>query len=309
MSIDDQLPDHIALVANSADNSVSAIDLTTFAVSTLALPNPNTAPLLPPVPYAIGVNPLSHRAIVAIQKSNFGFLLDVSTGVPAYVQQIGGSLTPFSTGVSPAVAVDQKLNWAVITPGGLGVINVVDLGRNPGSDSTSADPGRPPSVVATLTLSTSVQGIGLDQETHKALLADPLGNSTCGSPALTTFSLMNETISSVPFTQNNLPFAQLGLNAAAVNSLSNIGIAVNGGSNSAYVVDMNNSSVLQTVTGLNSPQAVAIDQGRNLAYVVNQGNNTVSVVSSAVRSTRCRFRNQSGHCVCSAHASAGHAQR
>lgn len=279
VSIDDQLPDHIAVVTNSADNTVSQVDLTTFAVTTLPLPNPNTPPVAAPIPYAIGINPLTHRALVAIQSSNFGFLLDFSSGQPVYLQQVGGALTPYSTGLSPTIAIDEKLNWAVVTPGGLGVINVVDLGRDPGVGSDVADLGRAPSVVATLSLSTSVQGVGIDQETHKALLSDPNGpNNVPSSPSLVSFSLMDQTIASVPFTQNNLTFSQLGLTAAAVNSLSNIGISVNGQSNTAYVVDLENSTVLQTVTGFNSPQAVAVDQGKNTAYVVNQGNSTVSVV-------------------------------
>jgi DNA-binding beta-propeller fold protein YncE len=58
-----------------------------------------------------------------------------------------------------------------------------------------------------------------------------------------------------------------------------VGIAVNTLAGTAAVVDMENSNVLQTVTGLSSPQAVAIDAVTNQAFIVNQGSNSVSVVS------------------------------
>jgi DNA-binding beta-propeller fold protein YncE len=281
VAVDDQLPDHIAVVTNSADNSVSSIDLTTLAVNTEVLPNPNAPPLAQPIPWAIGIDSYTHQAIVALQSSNFAWIVDFSTGVPAAnPKQIGGTLTPFSTGLNPTVAVDEKLNWAVVTPGGLGSVSIVDLGRLPGTGANSADLGRPAAVIAALTASTTIRGVGINQQTHTALLADPTGPSnTIVGPALSAFSLMDQTIGSVAFTQNNLPFTQLGLTAAGVSSLSNVGIAVNNSANNGYVVDLQNNTVLQSVGGFNGPVAVAVDEATNKAYVLNQGNSTVSIVS------------------------------
>jgi DNA-binding beta-propeller fold protein YncE len=289
VAIDDQittstgtLGDHIAAVTNSVDNTVSVIDLTTLAVTTLSLPNPNTAPNPQPVPYAIGINPLTHRGLVALQATNVSEVLDFSGGVPTVVTTVGNTLTPIGSGLNPSVAIDPKLNWAISTPGGAGSINIVDLGRDPGIGAESNDLGRAPVVVGSLSISTTVRGIGINTETHQALLTDP--NGPIDSPAsasLSTFSMLDESVSSVPFTQNGVTFAPSGLNAAAVNSLDNIGIAVNEAANNAYVVDLKNSIVLQTITGFNSPQAVAVNQATNTAYVVNQGNNTVSAVPLA----------------------------
>jgi DNA-binding beta-propeller fold protein YncE len=286
VAIDDQLPHHIAVVVNSKDNTLSTIDLTSLSVvgSAYPLPNPNAPSLNPPIPFAVGINPATHQAIVANQTANFAWIVDYSTGVPNPTQQpeqIGGTLTPFSTGLNPTIAVDEGLNWAVVTPGGLGNVNVVELGRKAGTGGNTQDLGRPASVVAVLTASTSIQGVGINQQTHTALLADPTGPASTfnPSPALSSFSLMNQSISSTTFTQNNTPFDQIGLTASAVNSLANIGIAVNSSANNGYVVDLANDAVLQTFAGLNNPVAVAVDQATNTAYVVNQGNNTVSVVS------------------------------
>ena len=269
IAIDDQLPHHIALVVNSGDNTVSTVDLTTQAVVgapfsvQIGAPPP---PVAGPVSIAVGINSLTHRAVVAYQSTNLATVLDTSTGVPVFVAQIGGTLTPFSTGVSPAIGIDPLLNWAVITPGGAGTINLVDLGRAP----IAGDGGRPPQVIGSLAISTSVQGVGINTETHQVLLTNPNGGT------LQTFSLLDNSVNPISFTVN-----QLGYAAAAVNPLTNVGIAVNSQTSTAAVVDLETGVVLKpTVSGLGTmPQAVAVDPVLNEALVVNQTSGTVSVVS------------------------------
>jgi DNA-binding beta-propeller fold protein YncE len=286
VAIDDQvttaagaLGDHIAVVTNSADNTLSVIDLVAQAVtSTLALPNTSTPPNGPPVPYGIGINPLTHRGLVAFQSTNSAAIIDFSAGVPTFIQTVSGALAPIGTGTKPAVAVDPILNWAVITPGGAGTITIVDLGRNPGAGVNPADFGRTPVVVASVGISTTVQGVGINAATHQAVFADPQGpNDLPMAPSVSSFSMLDQAVGSVPFTQGGIAFANLGLVAAAVNPLANIGIVVNATANNGFVLDLNSNQVLQTVAGFNSPQAVAVNPLTNTAYIANQGNNTVSV--------------------------------
>ena len=269
IAIDDQLPDHIALVVNSGDNTVSTVDLTTQSVVgtpvsvQIGAPPP---PVAGPVSIAIGVNPLTHRAVVAYQSTNLATVLSTSTGVPVFKAQIGGTLTPFSTGVSPEIGIDPLLNWAVITPGGAGTINIVDLGRDP----IAGDGGRPAQVIGSLSISTDIQGVGINTETHQVLLTTPNGGT------LGTFSLLDNSVNSISFT-----VGQLGYVAAAVNPLTNVGIAVNSQTSTAAVVDLGSGVVLQpTVSGLGTlPEAVAVDPALNEALVVNQTSGTVSVIS------------------------------
>jgi DNA-binding beta-propeller fold protein YncE len=290
VAIDDQittaggaLGDHIAVVTNSADNTLSVIDLVTPAVtSTLALPNTSTPPNGPPVPFGIGINPLTHRGLVAFQSTNSAAIIDFSAGVPTFIQTVSGALAPIGTGTKPAVAVDPLLNWAVITPGGAGTITIVDLGRNPGAGVNPADFGRTPVVVASISISTTVQGVSINAATHQAVFADPQGpNDFPVAPSVSSFSMLNQAVGSVPFTQMGIPFTNLGLVAAAVNPLANIGIVVNATANNGFVLDLNSNQVLQMVAGFNSPQAVAVNPITNTAYIVNQGNNTVSVFPMA----------------------------
>jgi DNA-binding beta-propeller fold protein YncE len=66
----------------------------------------------------------------------------------------------------------------------------------------------------------------------------------------------------------------------AVDSLENLGIAVNTVSSTATIVDLESGVVLQTVSGLGStPIAVGVDPATNQALIVNQGSNSVSVLS------------------------------
>jgi DNA-binding beta-propeller fold protein YncE len=260
---------HIAVVVNSGDNSVTAIDLVNLTTTTLTLPNIAVPPAVTPPPFAIGINSLTHRALVALQSTNTAIVLDLSSGAPTLVQTIGGNLTTYGTGVNPVVAVDPRLNWAIVTPGGSGSINIVDLGRDP----MLGDVARPPSVVASLLITSTVQGAGVNAETHQVLLTDPDGGN------LLSYSMVDNTVSSVPFLLDGEPFDQLGFTSAAINQLSNVGIALNANAGSAVLVDMQNNIVLQTITGLSTPQAVAIDPVSNQAFIVNEGSNTVSVVS------------------------------
>ncbi len=89
-------PNPVALVVNSARKSrpdgdgdrLTRRNETTLGVSIYSGANP-------PPPYAIGVNPLTHRAIVAYQSASLAMILDVSDagGTPGLteVQTIGGS--------------------------------------------------------------------------------------------------------------------------------------------------------------------------------------------------------------------------
>ena len=284
--------DHIAVVVNSADNTLSAIDLKTKVVSPPiplpAIPPPQAGQPSPP-PYSIGINPVTHRGVVAIASTNLAIIFDVSSGAPApppgqtAFPQIGGTNTNYGTGPQPQISVDPRLNWAVITAGagGIGNVNLVDLGRDA---VTGVDPGRPASVVGTLILSTAgagVAGVGVNPETHQVLFTTPSQGN------FSTFSLLNQSVNTIPFTNQGITVNEPGYVAAAVSALPNIGVAVNTNGNTAAILDLQNRLVIENVAlpvG-SSPVAVAVDPSTNQALVVNQGTNSVSILNlGAVRS-------------------------
>ncbi len=258
---------NLAITANSGDNTLSVVNLTTLAVTSVPLPSGTT-------PFSVGVNPINHRALVANSTTNIAYAVDVSQNPPVVLCTLGGTTptnsclpgsntNPVSTGPTPQIAVDPRLNWAIVTPGGSGTITIVDLGRPAGP----GDKGRLPNPFATLTITTSIQGVAINTETEQALLTDP------NSSSLDLFSVLDQGVTPVTF--------QTGQVASAVNSLTNIGVVVSSNSNQASVVDLRSASAppLATVTVGTTPQAVAIDPTSNVAVIANQGSNNVSILA------------------------------
>lgn len=285
VAIDDLLPpphQHVALVVNNGDNTVSAIDLVTqsvFATLSVAMGPAGTSP----VAFSVGVNPLSHHAVVAYQSTNIATILGLvppnpqvnppCTTPPCIVSTIGGTFTSYSTGANPAISVDPRVNWALITPGGGGTTNIVDLGRDTIPNSNPLlppiDPGALPQVIGSLGITTTIQGVALNTETHQALLTDVSGVT------LSTFSLLDNSVNKITF-----PVGELGYVASGVNSLDNLGVAVNSTSNQAVIVDLENGIILQTVQlgAGTSPQAVAVAQTLNEAVIAERGTGKVAIL-------------------------------
>ena len=282
VAIDDMISPPLALVVNSADQTVSTIDLSTMSVVGSPLSVSLTSLPTPPLPFSVGINPMTHRAVVAYQNTNQATVLDLSTGTPVIVEQVGGSSAnpPYATGQSPQIGIDEGLNWAVVTPGGSGqgLINIVDLGRNgvPGVDA-----GRTPGGIIAATISATILGVGLNPETHQMLLTDP------NSGNLTSFDMFNATVNATIFKNNGVTVNERGFVAAAASPLTNEAVAVNS-DQTAVVVNLEAGNVLATVNGLGgNPTAIAIDPATNEAVVTNQADNTVSILSlGPVRSTQ-----------------------
>jgi DNA-binding beta-propeller fold protein YncE len=284
VAVDDLLPHHLALVVNSTDNALAVIDLS--LASPAVIGTVSLAGFTPPgtSPVSIGINPLSHRALVANSTTTVGTIIDLANANPqanppcntppcplTTVQAIGG-ITYF-TGPKAFVGIDPRLNFAVATPGGSGNVNFVDLGRAP----SPGDGGRPPMAFGTFGTTQTVQGIGINSETHLAFLADPNGSNqpagTVGASGLETFSFLNDVVTSVS--------QQAGYVAAAVDSLTNVGIAVSADGDFATILDLSNGLTLQTVNlpAGSAAQAVAVDQAGGEAIVADTGTGKVSILS------------------------------
>jgi DNA-binding beta-propeller fold protein YncE len=266
VAVDDIL--NLALVVNSVDNTVSVVNLATASVqSTLPLSGftpVSTQAGVTIAPYSIAINSLTHRGIVVNSTTNTATIIDLITPnpnstpacgtPPCALTTVGGTLPSVSTGLYPEVAVDPTLNWAIVTPGGAGTITIVDLGR----PATPGDGGKAPVVIATMALSTTVQGVAVNSQTHAVLVTDP-SNTTS-----TIFNALDFTTQSYTQTKTEI--------AAAINPLTNTGVTVNAFSGLAHIANLSTGIVLQTVSVGANPQAVAVDAGSNQAVVVNQGN-------------------------------------
>jgi DNA-binding beta-propeller fold protein YncE len=134
--------------------------------------------------------------------------------------------------------------------------------------------------VATVGVPITVQGIGINEETQQAVLVDP---STSPSGSVFLFSLIDQSLVSVPLQVNNAP--DVGTIAAAYNPLTNTVVAVNFFTDKLSVIDpsgspprrLNDGNLLFSTRP--GPVAVAVDPGTNIAVVANQTDNSVSVLS------------------------------
>jgi DNA-binding beta-propeller fold protein YncE len=342
---------NLAVVTNTASKTVAVIDLTAKAVTSV------TAPLVD-TPAAVGVNPCSTldpvtntckgRALIAMQSRPYALLMDLSQAPPAILGPVS-----ISTGTNPHIAVEPHLNWAIVTPGGLGSMGIVDLNQQTTNNittiarasnvvtvtvqaSTSSVPqsalqlqtgetvliqgvtgpngdtsyngfyqvtagplngqftytqtsGTEPdqlsfnatgtvnyaAPVATLGLTTTVQGVGINPETDQAVLVDP---STSGTVSF--FSLLDQSVANLVLTAPN-GGVETGSVAGAYNPLTNIAVTVNPTANTLSVLDPSTPARLVNGSLFPSgayPVAVAIDPGSNLAVVANQVDNSVTIL-------------------------------
>src|SRR5262249_27410059 len=102
----------VAVVVNSADSTLSILQLPGGAsVATVDLTGlvPIASGTTAPTPYAVGIDPFSHRALVAFAKTNVGFVVNIDgTASPTC---LGGKTPPYcpvssvtlNTGDSPQI--------------------------------------------------------------------------------------------------------------------------------------------------------------------------------------------------------------
>jgi DNA-binding beta-propeller fold protein YncE len=149
VAVDENL--HIAAVVNYADRSlwvfqiptppaapsttpIGKIDLSTLIPATA----PTSPPSAPPFPYSVGIDPGTHRGVVAFASTNVGFIINfdptqpASICLPGHPPQSGTAYCPMSsvtlnTGSNPQIALAPGVDQAYVTPGGGGNMSVVSL--------------------------------------------------------------------------------------------------------------------------------------------------------------------------------------
>jgi DNA-binding beta-propeller fold protein YncE len=137
VAIDDQLSTHLAAVVNSGNSTLTIMQIpsgTVLGSASLGSLIPPASGSTAPTPYAVGIDPFTHLALVAFSNTNVGFIvnIDPSNLTPGC---IGGTTGPFcpvasvslNTGAKPQIAFEPRLHLAFVTPGGAGLMSVVDL--------------------------------------------------------------------------------------------------------------------------------------------------------------------------------------
>lgn len=268
---------NIALVTNNGDNTLSVVNLSTRSVTTVST-NVLTAPV------AVGVNPETGMALVAYQTTNIGTLVDVTKTPPAVVGAVS-----LPTGASPQIAVDNRLNWAIVTPGGEGVLSIVDLSRQKNNVISSSSGAVRVSSTSTVTITTNT---AVSLVVGDAVLITGVGDSSLNGVF---------TVTSVP-TANSFTYTQTGANstsgggtiyyseplAVAAVGIDVSGISINPETSTALLTDKTEPlaflmSVLdQSIIDVTNLQfgdvSSGMNQFTNTGVVLNSAENTLTFI-------------------------------
>jgi DNA-binding beta-propeller fold protein YncE len=169
VAVDDQL--HVAGVVNYGSRSFSIHSIpaggllgTVDLSCVIPQSDPKCLAVTEPFPYSVGVDPFSHRAIVAFATTNVGLIINLDPNPPASLQCLPSSTTnvvwalPYcpiayvtlATGSNPQVAFEGGAHLAYVSPGGLGLLSAVDL-ANPSTGSADITSATRASNVVTVT--------------------------------------------------------------------------------------------------------------------------------------------------------------
>src|SRR6267143_4673412 len=182
VAVDDQLTlltppqPNVAAVVNYASKSLSILSVPAgAAVATVDLScvipqsDPTCQATVEPFPYSVGIDPFSHRAVVAFASTNIGLIVNLNNdpNVTAKLKCLPSATNiiwtlPYcpidyvtlNTGANPQVAFEPGARLAYVTPGGAGLLSAVDL-ANPSAGSVAIASATRASNVVTITTSTA----------------------------------------------------------------------------------------------------------------------------------------------------------
>ena len=168
VAVDDQL--HLAAVVNYASRSLTVHSIPSGTLQgsvdlSNVIPPPATggSTFVAPFPYSVGIDPFSHRAVVAFASTNVGLIINLDTSSTASPTCIlpGQTATPklcpiayvtLNTGANPQIAFEPGAHLAYVTPGGAGLLSAVNL-ANPSVGSVGISSATRASNVVTITTS------------------------------------------------------------------------------------------------------------------------------------------------------------
>jgi DNA-binding beta-propeller fold protein YncE len=199
---------NIALVVNATSKTIAVVDLspTNRAVTSVISVNLNSVPTAAAdTPGAVGINPVTGQALIAMQRSNSGF--GAGYGVLMYMDptpHIAGVVS-ISSGQKTRVAIEPHLNWAIATPGGLGSVGIVDLSQQATNTITSVS--RTSNVVqVTVQLDASTPPLAIQQS--DAVWIQGVAVSVNGTPDTTLNGIF--TVTAIGPTSAQFSYTQTG---------------------------------------------------------------------------------------------------
>ena len=161
----------LGVVVNSGDNTLTLVALPSGSIIGSPVSLAGLIPgSTPPPPYAVGVDPSTHYAVVALSNSNIGYIVDVNPGGsgPTCIGSAQSSppcpiaTVSLNSGPTPQVVMQPDAPLAYVTPGGFGVTSVVNLLQTNQSVAIAASPNGAVRTNNVVTITTNVPN-GLNQ--------------------------------------------------------------------------------------------------------------------------------------------------
>jgi YVTN family beta-propeller protein len=293
---------NVAFVVNNGDDTVEILDM-----SPLTAPTPAPATIIKTIsspssttqnPYSISVNSLTGQALLIYQNSNVTTFISYASPASPQNPTVTSNNTQSqisTTGATPLIAVEPKLDWALVTPGGNGSLAFVDLNGNGNEVVAGIAPPSSNGAVrssGTTTITTvGTHGLSVNETVVIAGVNDPSfdGTFTVASvPSGTTFT----------YTQTGKPDTSTGsgngtISAAAplvtvsvdpntrgvgINPETETAVLTNPSSTSLSILSLLDQSVNTISTSATGYSAVAINPLTNIAVAVNSIGNQATLI-------------------------------
>ncbi|MGB2664224.1 MAG: hypothetical protein WAK48_09485 [Candidatus Acidiferrum sp.] len=211
VAIDDQINltnypgQDLGVVVNSADYTLTLLALPSGQVigspiSLKGLVQEPSASIAPPMPYAVGVDPTTHYAVVAFSNAFVGFVVDVNPNasttrptcfVSSQTPPCALESVSMNTGATPQVVMQPNVPVAYVTPGGTGVTSVVNLLLTNNTVAIAAAPNGAVLTNGVVTITTPVAN-GLNESSPGSVLiagVTPVGfNGTYNVTSASTYT-------------------------------------------------------------------------------------------------------------------------
>jgi YVTN family beta-propeller protein len=276
---------NLAIVVNNGNNagcmgapgmpSLSIVDLATGAVTA-------TIMSLSGAPLSAGVNPLTGLALITYQSTNHADILDLNLMPPAIV-----STASISTGANPQVAVEPRLNWAVVTPGGAGTLSIVDLARRTTAAIAATSGASRTNGVTTIT-TVSAHTFFTGQAVLISGVADPSFNGVftiTSVPSSTSFTLVHNAPNATSgggMVVTTPPLATATVGAAvrgiAINTFTRRALLTDPGAPNPFLLNLFDQAVTSIPVNEVGATAAAFNSFTDIAVTVNPNTNQASVL-------------------------------
>lgn len=280
---------HLAVVTNNGSNNISIVDLKVsppVVKATLTTAVSGSGTFLGLLPYAVGVNPLTGKALVVYQNSTQATIIDLEKLAVSANSQIT------LTGANPQVAMDARLNWGIVTPGGNGGLSIVDL--NGGGQEVVSLIAVPSSNGAkrsgnTVTISTTAyHGLTANEQVTIAGVNDSSFDGTFTIATVPSGTSFTYTQTGSDATSGNGTVSAAGplvtvsvnqnVRGVSINSETEMAVLTDPTSTSVSLMSLLNQTVSSTITLETGTTASAVNPLTNIAVTVNSIGNKASIL-------------------------------